>query len=72
MADLTPTQRKVADLVGAGACYKDIGYALGIKDSTARTHTNAIASKLPDDGLTPYRRVMIWVICQNVEKRKAG
>ncbi len=68
MSDLTPTQRKVAELVGAGACYKDIGAALGMQDSTARVHVNAIASKLPDDDLTPYRRVMIWVICQNVER----
>ncbi len=69
MADLTPTQRRVADLVGAGACYKDIGAALGMKDSTARVHVNAIATKLPDDELTPYRRVMIWAICQGVKQK---
>jgi DNA-binding NarL/FixJ family response regulator len=76
MADLTPTQRKVAELVGAGACYKDIGKVLKIQNSTARVHVNAIANRLPEDDLTPYRRVMIWVICQQVERskvaRKAG
>lgn len=70
MSDLTPTQQRVAELVGAGACYKDIGASLQMKDSTARVHVNAIAAKLPDDELTPYRRVMIWVICQNVEKQR--
>lgn len=72
MADLTPTQRKVAELVGAGACYKDIGAALGMRPSTARVHVNSISAKLPHDDLTAYRRVMIWVICQALERRKAS
>lgn len=71
MADLTPTQQRVAELVGSGACYKDIGATLGMKNSTARVHVNAIAAKLPEDDLTPYRRVMIWAICQSVENQRA-
>lgn len=71
MADLTPTQRKVAELVGAGASYEDIGDSLAMKPTTARVHVNAIAAKLPDDGVTAYRRVMIWVIGQAIEQKRA-
>ncbi len=72
MSDLTPTQRKVAELVGVGACYKDIGAALGMQRATARAHVVAIAAKLPSDDVTAYRRVMIWAICQSIERKKAS
>ena len=72
MSDLTPTQRRVAELVGAGASYKEIGYSLGIQKTTARAHVNAIAAKLPDDEITAYRLVMIWIIRQAIERKKAS
>jgi DNA-binding NarL/FixJ family response regulator len=69
ISDLTPTQRRVAELVAVGASYKDIAKTLRMHHSTARVHVNAISAKLPEDDLTPYRRVMIWAISQTIHAR---
>jgi DNA-binding CsgD family transcriptional regulator len=59
---LTGRQREVAELVGAGCSYDDIGKRLGISPVTARVHVNAIDAKTGAEGSTPYRRVMRWVL----------
>jgi len=60
--DLTPRQLEVAELVAHGDGYKDIGKKLGISCWTAKAHVVGIASRLPDDGLPPLRRVMRWML----------
>lgn len=60
--DLTPRQLQVAELVAIGDGYKDIGKKLGISYRTAVAHAATIASRLPDDGLPPLRRIMRWML----------
>lgn len=62
LARLTGRQRQVAVLVGRGLTYARIGTTLGMSADTARTHVNAIAMRLPDDGVAAYRRVKRWML----------
>lgn len=59
---LTSRERQVAELVGDGYSYKEIGARLGISRVTARVHVNAIDRKIRAEGSTPLRRVMRWVL----------
>lgn len=59
---LTARQQQVAQLVGQGRSYAEIGYELGMAPETARVHVKAIANKLPDIGLPAKTRVMRWVL----------
>jgi DNA-binding CsgD family transcriptional regulator len=71
--DLTPRQREIAEQVGQGRSYDTISRSLpnlrSIQDErvsprTVQLHVLMIARQLPDDGTTPYRRVMRWVLEQ--------
>jgi DNA-binding CsgD family transcriptional regulator len=71
--DLTPRQREIAEQVGRGRGYDAIASSLPnlrsfqrekVSPRTVQLHVLTIARLLPDDGSTPYRRVMRWVLEQ--------
>jgi DNA-binding CsgD family transcriptional regulator len=59
---LTPRQTQVAVLVAQGYGYKDIGRELRISHHTVRALVVQITNKIPDDGRTPLRRLMLWML----------
>lgn len=59
---MTPRQSQVAELAAQGLGYPDIAKALGISRHTARKHVLDIATRLPDQTMTPLRRVMAWAL----------
>lgn len=70
LADLTPRQREVALLVAQGLTRARIAEQLGdsarrrLSIRTVDAHIQAIAMRLPDDGLPAMRRVRRWVNTQ--------
>lgn len=61
---LTDAEERVADLIARGWSYKAVGDRLHTTSRTIEHHVEAIASKLPDDGLAPKERVLIWALCR--------
>jgi DNA-binding CsgD family transcriptional regulator len=48
LASLSPRQREVYRLIGAGILIKNIGERLGIREATVRDHIKAVRAKLPN------------------------
>lgn len=48
LASLSPRQREVYRLIGAGILIKNIGEELGIREATVRDHIKAVRAKLPN------------------------
>lgn len=48
LASLSPRQREVYRLIGAGILIKNIGEQLGIREATVRDHIKAVRAKLPN------------------------
>lgn len=48
LASLSPRQREVYRLIGAGVLIKNIGDQLGIREATVRDHIKAVRAKLPN------------------------
>jgi DNA-binding CsgD family transcriptional regulator len=48
LASLSPRQREVYRLIGAGILIKNIGDELGIREATVRDHIKAVRAKLPN------------------------
>lgn len=57
---LTATQEYACLLVGLRLSYAEIGRELGVAPTTARTHVEQAAAKMPGD-LPAYWRVLLWV-----------
>ena len=60
-ADLTPSERKVLDLIGDGLSNREIGEKLGVAEKTVKNH---ITSLLPKMGLQRRTQVAAWVAGQ--------
>ncbi|MDD9206077.1 response regulator transcription factor [Georgenia sp. 10Sc9-8] len=64
-AGLTPSERKVLELIGDGLSNREIGERLGVAEKTVKNHITALLSKM---GLQRRTQVAAWVAGQ----RSAG
>lgn len=60
-ADLTPSERKVLDLIGDGMSNREIGESLGIAEKTVKNHITSLLAKM---GLQRRTQVAAWVAAQ--------
>lgn len=60
-ADLTPSERKVLDLIGDGLSNREIGDRLGVAEKTVKNHITSLLSKM---GLQRRTQVAAWVAGQ--------
>ncbi|WNB87480.1 response regulator transcription factor [Cellulomonas sp. ATA003] len=56
--DLTPSERKVVDLIGEGLSNREIGERLGVSEKTVKNHVTAVLAKM---GLQRRTQVTAWV-----------
>lgn len=60
-ADLTPSERKVLELIGDGLSNREIGDRLGVAEKTIKNHITSLLSKM---GLQRRTQVAAWVAGQ--------
>ncbi|XCB30200.1 response regulator transcription factor [Arcanobacterium hippocoleae] len=60
-ADLTPSERKVLDLIGDGLSNREIGEKLGVAEKTVKNHITSLLSKM---GMQRRTQVAAWVAGQ--------
>ncbi|MDO5048510.1 MAG: response regulator transcription factor [Actinomycetaceae bacterium] len=60
-ADLTPSERKVLNLIGEGLSNREIGDELGVAEKTVKNHITSVLSKM---GLKRRTQVAAWVASQ--------
>lgn len=60
-ADLTPSERKVLELIGDGMSNREIAERLGVAEKTVKNHITALLSKM---GLQRRTQVAAWVASQ--------
>ncbi len=60
-AELTPSERKVLDLIGDGLSNREIGERLGVAEKTVKNHITSLLSKM---GLQRRTQVAAWVAGQ--------
>ena len=60
-AELTPSERKILDLIGDGLSNREIGERLGVAEKTVKNHITALLSKM---GLQRRTPVAAWVAGQ--------
>ena len=60
-ADLTPSERKVLELIGEGLSNREIGAKLGVAEKTVKNHITSLLSKM---GLQRRTQVAAWVAGQ--------
>lgn len=60
-ADLTPSERKVLNLIGDGLSNREIGEKLGVAEKTVKNHITSLLAKM---GLQRRTQVAAWVAGQ--------
>ncbi len=60
-SDLTPSERKVLELIGDGLSNREIGDKLGVAEKTVKNHITSLLSKM---GLQRRTQVAAWVAGQ--------
>ncbi len=60
-AELTPSERKVLELIGDGLSNREIGEKLGVAEKTVKNHITSLLSKM---GLQRRTQVAAWVAGQ--------
>ena len=60
-ADLTPSERKVLDLIGDGLSNREIGERLGVAEKTVKNHITSLLAKM---GMQRRTQVAAWVAGQ--------
>ena len=60
-ADLTPSERRVLELIGDGLSNREIGEKLGVAEKTVKNHITSLLSKM---GLQRRTQVAAWVAGQ--------
>lgn len=60
-ADLTPSERKVLDLIGDGLSNREIGERLGVAEKTVKNHITSLLAKM---GMRRRTQVAAWVAGQ--------
>lgn len=68
-ADLTPSERKVLDLIGDGLSNREIGDRLGVAEKTVKNHITSLLAKM---GLQRRTQVAAWVASQRAAGWRQG
>lgn len=68
-ASLTPSERRVLDLIGDGMSNREIGERLGIAEKTVKNHITSLLSKM---GLQRRTQVAAWVASQRSAPWRQG
>lgn len=68
-ATLTPTERKVIELIGDGMSNREIGESLGIAEKTVKNHITSLLAKM---GLQRRTQVAAWVASQRSVPWRSG
>lgn len=68
-ATLTPTERKVIELIGDGMSNREIGESLGIAEKTVKNHVTSLLAKM---GLQRRTQVAAWVASQRSVPWRSG
>lgn len=67
-ADLTPSERKVLELIGDGLSNREIGEKLGVAEKTVKNHITSLLAKM---GLQRRTQVAAWVAGQRAKGWRA-
>lgn len=67
-ADLTPSERRILELIGDGLSNREIGERLGVAEKTVKNHMTALLSKM---GLQRRTQVAAWVAGQRASAWRA-
>lgn len=68
-AELTPSERRVLELIGDGLPNREIGERLGVAEKTVKNHITAILAKL---GLQRRTQVAAWVASRRSSQWRGG
>lgn len=71
----SPREREIAELIGDGESYKQIGAALGIAMTTVRSHVVRMSKKIDTEGdraLEPRLQVFAYIMHERWSKRRAS
>lgn len=68
-ASLTPSERKVLELIGDGMSNREIGENLGIAEKTVKNHITSLLAKM---GLQRRTQVAAWVAAQRAAAWRNG
>lgn len=68
-ADLTPSERRVLELIGDGLSNREIGERLGVAEKTVKNHITSLLSKM---GLQRRTQVAAWVAGQRAAGWRAA
>lgn len=68
-ADLTPSERRVLELIGDGLSNREIGERLGVAEKTVKNHITSLLAKM---GLQRRTQVAAWVAGQRAAGWRAG
>ncbi len=68
-ANLTPSERKVLNLIGDGMSNREIGEELGIAEKTVKNHITSLLAKM---GLQRRTQVAAWVAAQRSVPWRSG
>ena len=67
--NLTPSERRVLNLIGDGLSNREIGESLGIAEKTVKNHITSLLSKM---GLRRRTQVAAWVAAQRAAPWRSG
>lgn len=67
--DLTPSERKVLELIGDGLSNREIGERLGVAEKTVKNHITALLAKM---GLQRRTQAAAWVAGQRSARWRGG
>lgn len=67
--DLTPSERRVLNLIGDGLSNREIGEQLGIAEKTVKNHITSLLAKM---GLQRRTQVAAWVAAQRSSPWRSG
>ncbi len=67
--DLTPSERRVLNLIGEGLSNREIGDQLGIAEKTVKNHITSLLAKM---GLQRRTQVAAWVAAQRSSPWRSG
>jgi DNA-binding NarL/FixJ family response regulator len=71
--DFSPRERQIAELIGDGETYDQIGRSLRISACTVRTHVVRMSNKIDTErALPPRHSVYAYVMHERWSKRRAS
>lgn len=73
--ELSPRERQIAELIGDGESYQQIGCSLGISTNSVRSYVNRMANKIDVDSeraLEPRFQVFVLIMHERWSRRRAS